>query len=286
MKSNSTVLAEARKAAFKPGVFVQVLIFIGLFTAFFIGNQLLWETLIPGHGQGLFHLFILAPVILYYIIYVRFVERRSVYSMGFTRKGAVGKYLAGLAVGAGMMLAVWAICFSTGSIEANIAHIASPGLTIALFFTGYLIQGLSEEVIFRGYFMVSVANRAPVALAVGLSAMFFGLLHFIGRFLPLALINITLYGIFAGLYFLRTDSIWGIAALHSAWNFMQSNVFGFRIGGVRSVASLWSFGYNDNYLINGGGFGPEGGLAATAVFTAGIIILLAWPLGKKKCKQS
>ncbi len=281
LKTESGVLAEAGKARFRPNIFLQVLIFIATVAVFLIGNQLLWETVFPRCEGQLFHLYILLPVIVLYMLYVRLVEGRSLYSMGFTSSGVAGRYLAGLVAGAGMMAAIVLLSAAAGGLKFDGISMTGTGLTLLLFAGGWIVQGMSEEVMFRGYFMVSAAGRAPLAVAVGLSAVLFSALHFIGRFIPLAFVNLTLYGIFAGLYFLRTDSIWGIAALHSAWNFTQCNIFGLKTSGMRSEAAVMSFSYGDNHLLNGGGFGPEGGLAATVVLLAGIAVLLFWPRKEK-----
>ena len=79
---------------------------------------------------------------------------------------------------------------------------------------------------------------------------------------------------FAALYFIRRGSIWGIAALHTAWNFVQGNIFGCYVSGINFYQSVFTTEI-DNALspINGGWFGPEGGLAVTAVLLIGIVTL-------------
>ena len=48
------------------------------------------------------------------------------------------------------------------------------------------------------------------------------------------------------------NSIWGICAIHSMWNFAQGNIFGISVSGAKSQVSLFSFKLNSGAeLING-----------------------------------
>ena len=92
---------------------------------------------------------------------------------------------------------------------------------------------------------------------------------------PLALINLTLFGIFASVYFIKSGNIWGIGAFHSIWNLAQGNFYGIRVSGIVTTCSvLASSPVEGRSLINGGSFGLEGGLAVTVVLLAGTAFLL------------
>jgi hypothetical protein len=89
------------------------------------------------------------------------------------------------------------------------------------------------------------------------------------------LINLVLFGLFASVYTLKANSIWGICAFHSIWNFAQGNIFGIPVSGLSLNASVFSFKPTDSgTLFNGGGFGLEGGLAVTIVLVVSIIITM------------
>ncbi|MFR3189069.1 MAG: hypothetical protein ACLTNP_00705 [Streptococcus salivarius] len=45
----------------------------------------------------------------------------------------------------------------------------------------------------------------------------------------MSLISIVLVGSSHGSYMLKTDNIWGVAALHGAWNFAQGNLVGVQL---------------------------------------------------------
>ena len=43
------------------------------------------------------------------------------------------------------------------------------------------------------------------------------------------------------LYLLKTDTVWGVAGIHGAWNFAQGNLFGILVSGQPSGTSLMTF---------------------------------------------
>lgn len=213
------------------------------------------------------------------IIFCTKIEKRSVRSLGFRGKTPVTEYLLGLVFGAAMFAAVWGICLVTGTVDCRgISTNISP--LIALFFLGFLVQGMSEEVFSRGFMMQSLSIRYAGIVAVVINAVFFAAMHLGNNEVSfLAIFNIFLFGVFASLYMWKRGNIWGIAAFHSAWNFTQGNLLGVRVsGGNFGPSVLETVSDPSGALINGGGFGMEGGLACTLVFVAGIVFLLFMPV--------
>ena len=208
-------------------------------------------------------------------IYCLKIERRPLWTLGFTKAGAAGEYMAGLGIGFGMFAAVYGIMLLSGEakllgLDENISWVL-----LVLFFLGYGVQGMSEEVLCRGYYYVSAGTTNPVAALFASSAIF-SLLHAGNPGVSLlALVNIFLFGIFAALYFLRRGNIWGVGAIHSIWNFAQGNVFGCSVSGTGNGGSLLVTRFSQTReLFSGGTFGPEGGLAVTIVLVVGIAVLL------------
>jgi len=84
-----------------------------------------------------------------------------------------------------------------------------------------------------------------------------------------------LFGIFAGVYFIRRGNIWGVAAVHSIWNFAQGNIFGVLVSGNDFGTTIFTSTINENLtILNGGDFGLEGGILTTIVMVAGIVIMM------------
>ena len=303
-KERPSIVLEAQKAKFKSNFIIQVLIFIGIFLAIQVamviplfiyglitfikmsaGNMLPLDD--PNAFTGLLLEFqnkmilpsLLCTVLMTIltIIYCKSIEKRSLYSMGFVRKNAFSDYIIGGGIGVLMLTLALLIAFLCGTVTYE-GYILGDGIgLLLLFLLGFIIQGMGEEVFLRGYFMISVASRSSILLAVMSNSILFALLHIFNNGIDvIPLINLTLFGIFASIYALKMDSIWGICALHTTWNFAQGNLFGIKVSGIDTQVSLFSFKLNETgTIINGGSFGLEGGLAVTLVLVIGIVILLA-----------
>jgi len=226
----------------------------------------------------LIRLFSAAGILLVPILYCRFVEKRPLATMGLRRPHAVRELLLGAAVGIGLFGAALGLLLLTGAAAVRPAAAVSVPALLA-FFLAYCIQGSAEEVLFRGYLCVSLSRRSPMPAAVLLSSLLFAAGHLANDGLSvLALVNLTLFGVFSSLYMLRRGSLWGICILHALWNFVEGNVFGAAVSGTETGASLLvTQAVGASPLLSGGAFGPEGGLCVTIVFAAGIAVLLFVP---------
>lgn len=240
------------------------------------------ENLDATPGFMAFSLYLTVIPILISVLYCTLIEHRSLRTMGFTRQHCVRDYLIGLVIaivmmGSGILLATLggALHFDGFTFQGSV------GMLI-LFVIGWVIQGLSEEIVFRGYFLMSLGAKHNRWIAVLISSLAFAAAHLGNNGVTvLSVVNLTLYGAFAAIYFLRTDSIWGIAALHSFWNCSQGNLFGQKVSGMVLDASLFTFSQKEGYnWLHGGSFGPEGGVAITLVLLIGITVLLLLPQRK------
>ena len=91
----------------------------------------------------------------------------------------------------------------------------------------------------------------------------------------IAVIKIILVGLFYGIYVIKTNDLWAVCGMHSAWNFAQGNLFGFEVSGINvSVGTLIDLNLVGNEVITGGIFGPEAGIVATFIVSISIMILL------------
>lgn len=220
-------------------------------------------------------LFVTAVGIAAAVFYCVRIEKRRVFTMGFSGRGIFGEYATGLAAGASAFSLAVLICRLTGTLNITGLSATLSPVTLLLYFLGFAVQGMSEEALCRGYLMVSVSRRYTLPVAILASSLTFSMLHLLNSGLSwLAFVNLGLFGIFAAVYFIRRGSIWGIAAFHSVWNFAQGNFFGIRVSGASVGTSVLTSELSETgSLINGGEFGLEGGIAVTLVMLAGIAIL-------------
>lgn len=302
------MLEQARQARFQPKLIIQILLFIAVFM---VGNtaasmlvtvptmigifsdQEIISTIISGDSDSvmtatmavmekpwvmLLSLFATVGTTLCCILYCCKIEYRSLASMGFRKQGWLRRYLKGYAIGTAMLLVCALILWLMGELDFAFAQ-KIPVFYLLAFFVGFVIQGMSEEVLVRGYFMMSLSNRCHMAMAVGISSVTFALLHLGNPGVSLlALVNITLYGVFLAVYILRTDDLLGACAIHSAWNFAQGNLIGVRVSGTAQLPTVAVMNpIGEQALFHGGDFGLEGGLIVTLVTLAAIALTLFLP---------
>lgn len=229
-------------------------------------------------------LFANAVIILIVLLFCKLIQKRKVSTVGFVKKDMAKEYGIGLIIGFVIFSVAVLLCVLTGSLKiTGLSETFSVGLWI-LFGVGYMIQGMAEEVLCRGYLMVSIGRRYPMWLAVLLNSLFFAAMHLLNSGISLlAFVNLTLFGIFASVYFIKRGSIWGIGAIHSIWNFVQGNFYGIKVSGIETSCSVFeSLSVEGRDWMNGGAFGLEGGLGVTIVLVAGILFLLCRPAKYKE----
>lgn len=223
----------------------------------------------------IFMLFTEIFLILVYMLYCRFIEKRKISTMGFAGEGAVSQYVKGLLIGAAAFVSTYLLCLVTGSIGfGGVARDVIPAY-ILLYFCGYMIQGMAEEVICRGFLMVSLSRRYSVWFSAVVSSLFFMSMHFLNEGITwIAMVNLFLFGMFMALLFAESGNIWVVGAVHTVWNFLQGNVFGVQVSGLAKQNSVFVTSFKDGWsVIHGGSFGMEGGLAVTVVLVVGIVMI-------------
>lgn len=220
---------------------------------------------------------LLSDIVMMLIVFLfcRFIQKRKLRTLGFIKKGMLKEYALGMLLG----FAFFSVCVLLGVLFGGLKiEGISPEFSIGIFVAyllGYMVQGMTEEVLCRGYFLGSYARRYPVYAAVLANSLLFASLHLLNSGISvLAFINITLFGIFASIYFIRRGSIWGIGAFHSIWNLVQGNFYGIKVSGTPVGNTLFTTqAIAGKSLWNGGDFGMEGSLICTIALTCGIIFL-------------
>jgi membrane protease YdiL (CAAX protease family) len=212
------------------------------------------------------------------ILYVALIEKRKVRTLGLTKRALFSEYFIGLGIGLLMFGAVviLGVLFGAFSFAGVSKTLVSALPVIIITFIGFLIQGASEEILCRGYFCVSAARKNTLWAAILANALSFAFLHIFNPGIsPLAIVNLVLFGIFASVYMIKRGNLWGICAVHSMWNFAQGNIFGLQVSGMAQSSTFFVFTQNEGMgIVNGGSFGPEGGLCVTIVLVVATFILL------------
>jgi membrane protease YdiL (CAAX protease family) len=201
--------------------------------------------------------------------------------------GKIAKeYLLGLIAGFIMMSAVCLILTVSGQIKISGFGIGSSA--VKLFFINLIMwfpQGASEELLFRGYMIPRIESRYKRAVAVFFSSLLFSVFHSLNMgYTPLASVNLFLIAVLFALIYIKTGSIWMTSAIHTMWNLSQGNIYGLQVSGNEAHAAIINTAYaaDAKDIITGGAFGPEGGLATTAVAVVCLIIATVLLVLKKR----
>jgi membrane protease YdiL (CAAX protease family) len=240
-------------------------------------------------GMQLIFAFVLVYAILW--AWLKWFEKRPFWTLGYEMKDALTQYGRGFLIGALMFAGSVGILSLFGSVSFEQGNPSKQGLAavagVLLVLLGWVVQGGAEEVLFRGWALPVIGARYKPWIGLLVSSLIFALLHGLNPGLSaIALVNLALFGVFAGLYAMREGSMWGISALHSVWNWVQGNFFGFQVSGMDAEGgTLINLKETGQDWLTGGAFGPEGGLAVTAVLLVSIAITLFWKSNQNKESQ-
>lgn len=221
------------------------------------------------------------------LLWVWLFERRGPVALGLNAKGPLRflrGYLIGLAFLGGVVGTIWAaggyVIEGPGAFGS--AAIGAALLPIGALMLGFIIQGSSEELLFRGWLMQLIASRHGLWIAVVANSVLFALAH-AGNIEPsnelyVGLVNVVLFGLFISLYAVREGSLWGVCGWHAAWNWLLGLGFGLEVSGMKidSLPLITDLtGAPDAaWWLTGASFGPEASLVTTAVLLIGTLVLV------------
>lgn len=221
------------------------------------------------------------------ILVVKFYKKRKIGLMGFVKKNMIKDYFIGLLIGFVSCAIVVGVCVLTGSVKVSFSNIKVDIIEILLWFIMFIFQGMTEEVLCRGYLMVEISRRYSLIVAVTANVVLFGILHCLNSGITfLSVVNIVLFGLVFSLFFIKRGNIWLVAGFHSMWNFVQGNFFGIKVSGTDVDASVLKTSLpSGNDIFNGGHFGIEGGIATTIVCSLILVYMVVKMWNKKSVTQ-
>jgi len=215
---------------------------------------------------------LLAAVVLgAYWAYVRIMEKRAVSELAGTR--AARELGVGLALGALLFSATVAILGALGVFQITGKN--SWQIMLAIL-PASILSGVLEEVLIRGIVFRILERWLGSWVALGISAVIFGVLHLLNpgaTLLDAAAISIEAGVLLAAAYML-TRRLWLCIGTHVAWNFTQGGIFSVSVSGGTSKGLFQSRMVGPDWL-TGGAFGAEASVVALVVcLAAGIVLLI------------
>lgn len=206
----------------------------------------------------------------YYWLYKRY-EQRAITELSVNHLGR--DLMTGILLGAVLQtLTISVIVFLGGFAIVSINPVSYLLPSFVMAFT----SAIFEEILVRGIVFRLLEEQLGSYIALILSAALFGLLH-LGN--PnsswIAAIGIALQaGLFLAVAFMLTRNLWFPIAIHFAWNFTQSGIFGANVSGHAVGKSLLTSRIEGADWFTGGQFGPEGSVQATIFCLLATIVLL------------
>lgn len=222
-----------------------------------------------------------AATLMAFVLMTRLADRRTLEDAGLPVRGLFSETGIGLLIGGGVFSA------SVGMLSAFRAY-QGGGMNAHFLplipLVSFLFVAVFEEVVFRGYVFQTLERRWGSGVALAGSCVFFGLAH-LGN--PVG--HVTVWQKLAGpvfiileaglpmtAAFLLTRRLWLPIGIHWGWNFFEASVYGVPDSGTRLAPAhvLFTGHLHGPFLLAGGPFGPEAGLACLLCGTyAGVLLL-------------
>jgi len=206
-----------------------------------------------------------------YTFLFKFYEKRVITE--FSKKGIIKSLAIGLFLGAILQSLTILVIYLNGGysvVSVNPILFILPALTMGI------TSAIIEEIFFRGIIFRIPEQKLGSYLSLFISALIFGALHIsnpnssLGAGIGLAIQA----GLLLGAAYIYSKNLWFPIAIHFAWNFTQSAIFGATVSGRSISKTLITSKIEGSEWFTGGQFGPEGSIQATVFCLIATIILL------------
>lgn len=243
-----------------------------------IAVKLLSLTLLDKDYRNLLKgLFVSSACICSYILFFKKYDKRSITE--FAVKGLVKNLTIGVLTGFILQSFTILIMYLNGNYSVlKINPVSFILIPFAIMFTVAII----EEILVRGIIFRIVEEKLGSYISLTISSVLFGVFHLANPHGTLISgICITTAGFMLGAAFIYSRNLWMPIALHFAWNFTQSGIYGAVTSGNEKTSSLLEAKIQGPEFITGGAFGPEGSIQAILFCALATILLLVWKPQKK-----
>ena len=140
---------------------------------------------------------------------------------------------------------------------------------------GLVVAALTEELGFRGYPLRRLAEAVGPWAAMIVLAVPFGLLHLKNPNATFfSTVNVILAGVWLSFAFFSYGGMGYAWGLHFGWNAGLALLFDAPVSGYRFQVPAVEYSPGRHVWVDGGAFGPEGGIVATIVLIAGTLAVI------------
>jgi membrane protease YdiL (CAAX protease family) len=243
------------------------------------------RSLIPGLGPGvysdlIYRISFLAAALVSAGVCTRWLERLPWRSIGLTlHRGWLRDFGIGSVIGIASLALATAIAMAGGGLrfttfgpgefsQVILTLIGSTGI--------FIVAALAEEAFARGYLLQTMSRAGLPVVGVLITSFAFAGLHVLNPNFSkgLPFVNLVIAGVWFGVAYLRTRSLWFPLGLHWAWNWALGAFFGLPVSGKTLVEHPLFRGSDlGPAWLTGGGFGIEGGIACTVALILSTIFI-------------
>lgn len=211
------------------------------------------------------------------LLYWKLIEKKSLAEIGLTKN--FGSYFIGMLITVPLLLIPVFLIIALGGLKYNGVFASIDYPMIALFFGGFIFQGLYEEILCRGLLLHTLKRKTSIPVAIGISSIAFTVLHISsienGIYDILCIANLLLISVIFSMLTLYFKSLWAACGLHTLWNFVLFNILGLNLSGNdEKVTAIFNITADKDNVINGGMYGVEGSAVTMIVLLIGAVALI------------
>lgn len=221
------------------------------------------------------------------LLYWKLTEKKPLSEMGLTKH--FGNYFIGAIAGVILLALSVAAIVLTGNIKYHGIFENVDVLMIFFLFSGFIIQGATEEILCRGIVLHALKEKTSVWIAIAVSTVLFIIPHWSSLFDGgtvygvIGVANLVLISIIFSLLTIRFQSIWAACGLHSFWNAILYCILGLNLSGKdETVTAIFNMQSVGNNIWNGGEYGIEASVITTVVLA--LAATLIWYMNRKKIR--
>jgi membrane protease YdiL (CAAX protease family) len=212
------------------------------------------------------------------------LERRPLARFGLSDRALPSRLIGGLVAGFAAISALVGVLWAMHLLVLHgpVLHgqqIAGYGLVWAL---GFLLTGIFEEMLLRGYLLFTLARGLGFVPSALLLSAGFGLIH--GNNAGETLVGLFSAGAVGLLFCLSiwyTGSLWWAIGFHAAWDWGESFFWSTSDSGTMVKGHLFYEHPAGAILLSGGATGPEGSLFVFPVLLVCALFVFLWWRGKQ-----
>jgi len=204
-------------------------------------------------------------------VFMKYLNKERFITLGFSQN--ISQFITGLVLGSSIFILSFIFLVHKEELQIitvkfNLNEILKTSLL-------FLLIAFTEEVLFRGYILKNLMISFNPYVALTISAILFTFMHSGNPNMSfISFIGLFLAGIFLGISYVYTKSLWFPISLHFSWNLSQT-LIGFNVSGL-DVYSIITFKLKENTILNGGDFGFEGSILSLIIQLTSIICIIIY----------